>query len=255
MKQVLITTCGVVLTACSAYSDVKPKADVHLRVTDELPKPRIFNKGYSGVFSVTNTGEVAFTIVTDKEWSAETTRFYQEGTEEEQRAFENTHGMGSQLKEKERREVRGNYEFGIREYPETAKTLQPGESISFRCENFFILPAFGAPAGFYKAEMYLGHDTWVPVHIAPTLGTLYAIKHDSREPAGDFYYSQEGTNQYLYVKVDDKFKRVGEMKLKSTPRKEGKENTVTFETPDGETKKLTRDQAREVVREREQQNQ
>jgi len=77
----------------------------------------------------------------------------------------------------------------------------------------------GVSSGIYKAEAYLGHDTWVPVHITPTLGTLLPIKHDSREPAGDFYYSQEGTNQYLYVKMDDKFKRAGEMSLGSRPEK------------------------------------
>ncbi|MCL2876882.1 MAG: hypothetical protein FWF12_11515, partial [Betaproteobacteria bacterium] len=75
-------------------------------------------------------------------------------------------------------------------------------------------------------------------------------------PIGDFYYSQMGTNQYLYVKTDDgKFKQASEMKLGSRPEKEKGDDTVTFVSPDDETKKLTRDQARQIVHEREQQNQ
>ncbi|MCL1921614.1 MAG: hypothetical protein FWG50_11195 [Kiritimatiellaeota bacterium] len=247
MKQVLITVCGIALTVFNAHSEVKPKADVYLRVTDELPKWSGREDGYNGIFSVTNTGEVAFTIITDEDWSAETTWFYQDGNEEEL-------GREKQWKKQGREYALADYRFCIKNN-EANKTLQSGESVSFKCKKFFILPTLGEPGGFFKAEMYLGDDTWVPVHITPTLGTLLAIRHDSREPAGAFYYSQEGTNQYLYAKEGEKFKRVAEMKLKSTPLKESKEDTVTFVSPDGKTKKLTREQAAEIIREREQQNQ
>jgi len=169
--------------------------------------------------------------------------------------LEDEHWGGKRRKEQERKEVANFYYIAIEKYPECVKTLQPGENVTFESKFCFPVP-FGTSGDLYKAEMYLGHDMWVPVHITPTLGTLYAIKHDSREPAGDFYYSREGTNQYLYLKTEDgKFKRAGEMRLGSKPEKDKKEDTVTFVSPDGTTKRLTRDQARQIVNEREQKNQ
>ena len=144
------------------------------------------------------------------------------------------------------------YEGVVEKYPDSVKVLQPGESVSFEYKDIrFIVPLGVHLAGIYKAEMYLGNDTWIPVHITPTLYTLYTVANNPK----DFFYSKEGTNQYLYIKTDGKFKRVGEMKLGSRPEKEKDEEAVTFESPDGVKKKLTRDQARQIIREREQQNQ
>ena len=44
------------------------------------------------------------------------------------------------------------------------------------------------------------------------------------------------------------------MVVDSTPKKEKGEDTVTFVSPDGKLKRLTREQAAEIIREREQQN-
>jgi len=249
----MIMLCGIISLALASYAQPKLNADAHFKITDNLPK---YGGGwwYNGVLSVTNTGEGTFVIVTDKEWAGETIRFYQVGTKEEQQALENTHGWGREIRTQERKEALDGFYISV-EKNKAMTTLQPGESVSFECRGCFKLQ-HGAPGGFYKAEMYLGHDTWVPVHITPTLGTLYAVAWGKDgKPTGDFYYSQEGTNQYLYVKVDDKFKRAGEMRLGSKPVKEKAEDAVTFESPDGTTKKLTRDQARQIVNEREQQNQ
>jgi len=241
-----IMLCGVLLAVPGLCADPKPQADVHLTITDDLPRLGVGVK-YNGIFSITNTGSVAFSVVTNKEWSTETTRFYQDGNVEAHR------GAAEEWKNRHRREVTDTRHFVMGRHPEDVKTLQPGESVTFEsiCA-FYAVP--GLPSGNYKAEMYLGENTWVPVRITPTLGTLFPVTYNGK-PTGDFYYSQEGTNQYLYVKTEEgKFKRVGEMKLGSKPLKEKTEDTVTFVSPDGATKKLTRDQAREIIREREQQN-
>jgi len=244
--------CVNLLTVFSLCAGPKPKADAHLRITGDLPKLKITpTLYYDGVFSITNTGDVAFVIVTDKDWSGETTRFYEEGDEEQQR-LEDEFGRGTQRREEERREVTDFYHHVIEKYPELVKTLQPGESSTFESKFVFRLP-FNTPAGIYKAEMFLGGNTWIPVNITPTLGMLFPIERDKKGmPAGTFYYSQEGTNQYLYVKEGDKFKRASEMKLKSRPEKDDKDGAVTFDTPDGSKKRLTQEQARQVIHEREQ---
>ena len=254
MKKVCIAICVIKLTVFNLYPEPKPKADVHFRVTDNLPTLRTgMAHLYNGILSVTNTGEIAFVVVVDEEWSGETIRFYQEGTEEQELDFENTHGGGwKQRREQERNEVLSDYYFCLEDNKAT-KTLQSGESITLACKCIFRV-ALGAPAGVYKAEMYLGHDTWVSVHITPTLGTLYAVEATKDgKSTGHFYYSQEGTNQYLYVRDGEGFRRVAEMRLKSKPVKEGSEDMVVFESPDGKKTKLTSEQARAIARERGQQ--
>ena len=252
MKQVVSVVCGIMLTAFNLYSEAQPKADAYFRVTDELPKYKDWG-WYNGILSVTNTGGIAFAVVTDRGWSGEAVRFYQEGDEKQQRV-EEERGRVRQRREQERAWALDAYNISIEKYPETVKTLQPGESVSFECKVVFQLP-FDVPGGVYKAEMYLGHDTWVSVHITPTLGTLYALEWGKDgKPTGNFYYYQAGTNQYLYVKVEEKFKRVAELKLDSRPEKKKDEETVTFQSPDGTRKTLTREQAAEIIREREQQN-
>ena len=252
MKRMMIL-CGMVLSTLNLYSEPKPKAEAHFRVTDDLPKfptsPVIW---WNGIFTVTNTGEVAFVVVTDKEWSGETIRFYLEGTEEQQ-LVEEARGNAKQRRDTERKEALDA--FYICEKQNKAMTiLQPSESISFECRCIFRRP-FGAPGGFYKAEMYLGRDTWGPVHITPMLGVLHpTVWGKDGKPTGDFYYSRMGTNKYLYVKMEDKFKRVGEIKLNSTPLKEEGEDAVTFELPNGAKRKLTLEQAQKIVRDREQQD-
>ena len=249
----MIMLYGIISLVFALCAEPKRNADAYFKATDNVPK---YGGGgwYNGILSVTNTGEVAFSVVTDREWAGETIRFYQEGTKEEPRAFENTHGWGREIRAQERKEALDGFDIWLGKN-KAVTTLQPSESVSFECRGCFKLQ-HGAPGGFYKAEMYLGHNTWVPVHITPTLGTLYAVAFEKGAPIGDFYYSQMGTNQYLYVKTDDgKFKQASEMKLGSRPEKLKDEDAVTFVSPDGATKKLTRDQARQVVREREQENQ
>jgi len=250
----MVMLCGIMLAMLNLSANPKPKAEAHFRVTEDLPK--LLTGAvlwYDGIFSVTNTGDIAFVVVTDKEWSGETILFYREGTEEQQR-LEDEYRGGKRWREQMRKAAIDDFYICV-EKNKAMTTLQPGESISFECRCVFK-HQLGAPASLHKAEMYLGHDTWVPVHITSILGVLHptAWGKDGKA-AGDFYYSKMGTNQYLYVKVDDKFKRVGEMKLGARPEKEKDEDAVTFVSPDGATKKLTRDQARQIVHEREQQNQ
>jgi len=251
----LLATSAIVSLAFFLCAENRPSADVHLRVTSSLPIPP--QEGCSGIFTVTNTGTVAFAIVTDKDGSAETTRFYRESDEEHQRV-EEERGYGKERKEKERREVKSTYYWGIEKYPETVKTLQPGESVSFECKGFyFTLPSLVLGwADIYKAEMYLGYDTWTPITISPPIGYIRNVEERESGKDNVFVFAREGTNQFLYLKLEDsKFKRVGEMKLGAKPQKEQDEDAVTFVSPDGETKKLTRDQARQIIREREQENQ
>ena len=250
MKE-LLTMSIIVSLVCCLYAENKPKADVYLSVTGDFPKFETSTK-YSGFFSVTNIGEVAFTVVTHEEWSSETTWFYQEGTEEQER-ISVYHG-GKTQKEQDRAWVMSAYNIGIERYPETVKTLRPGESITFACRDFVFLCHFGAFGGIYKAEMYVGNDTWLPVHITPSLGNFIPVFNNERK-LGDFYYSQEGTNQYLYIKTDGEFKRVSEMKLGLSPVQEG-EDAVKFISPSGDFwQKLNRTQAKQIIHEREQQNQ
>ena len=248
MKGILIITCGAMLTVASLHSEPQPKVAAHLRITDYLlMRDSCFE--YNGMFSITNTGNVAVTLVTGGEWLCETVRFYQEATDEEWQRKEDALGRGKERKQNERTIVKDTYDWCL-EKGNPHKTLQPGESVSFECPYIaFVLP-FSTPGGVYKAEIYLGNDTWAPVHITPVLGNTRSISN-----SGDFFYIKESTNQYLHVKIGNNLKRVGEIRLGSRPEKEKDEEAVTFESPDGEKKKLTHDQARQIIREREQQNQ
>ena len=252
MKKLLLM-CAVVEATFCLCAETKPNASVHLLVTSRLPiRPQ---EGCSGILSVTNTGMVAFSIVTAKGWSGETMLFYRGGTEEQERLQDENWG-GKQWKKQAREQVKNDYYFGIEKYSETVKTLQPGEGISFESNDFyFTFSRTSSYTELYKAEMYLGHDTWVPVTISPPIGYIKHIDFSESGKDNVFVFAQEGTNQFLYLKMGEEFKRVGEIKLDSKPKKEEREDAVTFELPDGTTKKLTRDQARQIVREREQQNQ
>lgn len=229
----VLLPCVVVSLAFCVYAEQKPNASASLRVTNRLPiAPQ---EGCCGIFTVKNTGGTAFKVVTDKEWTSVATRFYRVGTEEEQR-LEEEHWGGKQRREQERAETANDYYFCIEKNKET-KTLQPGESISFECKSFYFTCSFSSPySEIYKAEMYLGEDTWIPVTISPPIGFIRHI--DSMESGKNnvFVYAREGTNQFLYFKTGDEFKRVSEMKLKSRPEKGDTDDTVTFELPDGTQK-------------------
>ena len=244
MRQVIVIL-GILSAGVNLYSEPKPKAEGHLRIIDDLPQLKRNNTaGYRGIISITNTGEIAFAVITDEEWS-EAIRFYQEGDEETQRLFDEFRG-GNRRRENDRQFARRVYEGVVEKYPDSTKILQPGKGISFEYKNIVFGVPYGTPAGVYKAEVYIGYDTWVPVHITPTLYTLFAVANNPE----DFFFAKEGTNQWLYVKTDDgKFKRVSEMKPGSKPEKEKDENTVTFELPDGTKKQLTREQARQIINE------
>jgi hypothetical protein len=163
--------------------------------------------------------------------------------------MEDEFGGARQWKENERVNVAANYHFCIdQKKPHTV--LKPGEGITFKCKNFNFNYRFSAPIDIYKAEMYLGDDTWGPVTITPTLGTLFAVPVNNGKVDGDFYYSKEGANQYLYFKDGGRFKRVGEMKLGSKPRQE--QGAVLFDSPDGIRKKFSHAEARQAVRDSEQ---
>jgi len=246
----LMPMCAIVSVALCVCAEQKPNASVSLNVTSRLPISP--SEGCSGIFTVKNTGEVPFVVVTDAEWSAVAIWFYREGNEEQQR-IEEKRGYMKQWKERGRAEVASNYKSCIAKNKAT-KVLQPSESITFYCNKFYFDGMPSTPSTIYKAEMYLGNDTWIPVTISPPIGFIRYV--DSKEWNKDnvFVYALEGTNQYLYVKAGDEFKRVGEMKLDSTPKREREENAVTFELPDGTRKKLTHTEARQIIQEREQQN-
>ena len=257
MKRMLVAMCGIAVTMINAYSEPTPKADVYVRITDDLPKLQTeVMLWWHGLLSITNTGEVAFIVVADERCVGRTIFFYHESDNEViQRNYDAAHGgQGKRWREEERKEVSEDYYDDIEKKIATA-TLQPGESIVLKCKFYFRRP-LDAPTGIFKGEMYLGQDTWVPVRsITPTPSVLGPVDWDRGKPTGDFYYAKEGTNQYLYVKMDDgKFKRAGEMKVGSQPRKEREENAVTFESPDGTRKKLTHTEAKQIIQEREQQN-
>ena len=240
MKKTVIIMFGSVAIGFGMCAEPKPKADVHLRITSDLPQLGISAR-HNGIFSVTNTGEIAFTVVTGGEWAFSTIRFYEEGGEAWQQDYHKS-GKGKQREMDEREEAIASIAFCLeRGYPN--KILLPGESVSFKLANFSFPTPPGEPRGLYKAEMYLGHDTWVPVHITPTIYPLEVVAGSK-----EFFYSKEGTNQWLYVKTDDdKFKRVSKMKFDSRPLR--KDDTVTFEALDGTKKKLTREQARQIINE------
>ena len=255
MKKMIML--GILSMAFSLNAESKPKADINVRITDDLPKLRTgVMLYYNGILSITNTGETAFVVVTDERCVGGTIFFYQESENEmEQRNYEAAHGgQGKREKEEARKEV-SDYYYSCFKEKITVKTLQPGENIALKCK-FYFWRSPDAPSGIYKGEMYLGQDTWAPVRsITPTPSVLGSVDWDKGKPTGDFYYAKEGTNQYLYVKMDDgKFKRTGEMKVGSRPQKEKEENAVTFESPDGTRKKLTHTEARQIIQEREQQN-
>lgn len=232
----------LLMTTFCIVAKEKPRADVFLRVTSDLPKWSS-DTGYSGYFSVTNTGTVPFVIITDEEWSGEVTWFYREG-DGEQQLMEDLLGGATKWKEEERAKIADNYYFSIdRKKPHTI--LKPREGITFYCKTFYFNYRFSAPIDIYKAEMFLGSDTWVPVHITPTLGTLFAVSYKKGKPDGDFYYSKEGTNQYLYLKDDNKFKRIGQIKIGSKPKII--EDGVVFNSPDGSTNEITRTAALQII--------
>ena len=240
----LLSMCTTVVFVFCGHAENKPNASVHLRITSRLPIAP--EEGCSGVFTVKNTGDMPFKVLTAKGWSGETTRFYRGGNEEQQQE-EDEFRRGKERRKSEREEVASNYDWGIEEYPETVKTLQPNETVSFECNKFYFTVSFSSPySELYKAEMYLGDDVWVPVEISPPIGYIRHV--DLRDAGKDnvFVYAQEGTNQYLYVKTGDEFKRVSEMKLGAKPQKEKEENAVTFELPDGTKKKLTVTEARQL---------
>ena len=247
----LFVIIGITASVLNALSDPTLKADAYLKITDDLPKwdPR---DSYSGILSVTNTGEVAFTVVTGGEWYSEAIRFYQEGDERQQQVEEKS-GRAKQRREQERTEVMSTYDWCL-EKGNPRKTLQPGEGISFECVHIIFSLPFSTPGGIYKAEMYLGDDTWSPVHITPAPHSAFPVSFNKDGTPKDFFYSKNGTSQWLYVKENNgKLKRVSKIKPDSTPMTEG-DDAVTFESSDGTKKKLTRDQARQIIREREQQN-
>jgi len=79
MKKVFVLN-GIMLAMLNLQANPKNQADVHVRITDDLPKLKTeLMLWYHGVFSVTNTGEIPFKVFTGKGWSGETSRFYQEG--------------------------------------------------------------------------------------------------------------------------------------------------------------------------------
>ena len=249
MKKLLLACITVSLTFCLC-AEQKPNASVDLLVTSRLPI--LPQEGCSGIFTVKNIGTIAFDVFTGKECSAETTRFYRDSDDERQRAEDETL-RGKQRKKDERKEVTNAYYAVVEMYPEQVRTLQPGESITFESENFYFTLASSGWADIYKAEMYLGHDTWAPVTISPPIGYIRNVDLRESGKSNVFVFAREGTNQYLYVETDDgKFKRVGEMKLGSRPEKTGSD-AVAFESPDGVKRTLTREQARQSIHEREQQ--
>lgn len=242
----VLLSCIIVSLAFCSCAEQKPNASVSLRITSRLPiAPQ---EGCSGIFTVKNTGGVTFKVVTDKEWSSVTTRFYRGGDETEQR-LEDEHWRGRQRREQERAEVASDYYFCIGQNKET-KTLQPSESISFECKSFYFTCSFSSPySEMYKAEMYLGKETWVPVAISPAIGFIRHVDLTESGKDNVLVYAREGTNQFLYLKTGEKFKRVAEMKLGVKPKY--KEGVVSFISPDGSTNEITRTDALKIIKKRE----
>jgi len=245
-----ITMCVAALVAFYVCAEQKPNASVSLCVTSRLP---IFpGEGCSGVFTVKNTGEVPFVVVSDEEWSAVAIWFYREGNEEQQR-IEEKRGYMKQWKERGRAAVASDYKSCIAKNKAT-NVLQPNESITFNCKKFYFDGMPGTPSTFYKAEMYLGNDTWVPVEISPPIGYVRHVSLRESRKDNVFVYAQEGTNQFLYLLTNGEFERISEMKLGSQPEKWG-EDAVMFDTPTGVKKRLTLAEAKQAAQQREQQNQ
>ena len=249
MKKLLLACVTVSLTFC-LYAEQVPSASVDLRITSRLPI--LPQEGCSGVFTVKNIGTVTFDVFTGKEWSAETTRFYRDNDDARQRVEDET-VQGKQRRKDERKEVAIAYYTAVKMYPEQVRTLRPEESVTFESENFYFTLATSGWADIYKAEMYLGRDTWVPVTISPAIGYVRHVDLTESGKNNVFVFAREGTNQYLYIEADNgNFDRVGEMKLGNKPKKD-REGAVTFDTTDGTKEKLTRERARQIIHEREQQ--
>ena len=183
----------------------------------------------SGIFAVTNTGHVPFFVITDTNRVGNMVRFYTSYEGERQRIEDDRWNMDRHIRERET--VLGDYHFWLNKKRVRSETLQPGETVTIECP-FFVFEDSGMSGGdTCKAEMYLGRDTWVQVCITPPVGLLLPTTHLNQNIDGEFYYAKEGTNQYLYLKTGGKFKRVGDMKLDSTPKQKG--DTVTFTSPEG----------------------
>jgi len=143
------------------------------------------------------------------------------------------------------------------------RTIEPGQTYTWGCTSEFpdsmifdsllhwingtCISAKTNQVNIY-AQVLVRPNQWVYSN-TNTLYTLFpAYTHDGK--AACFYYSKETTNQYLYVKTSEgKFKLVNEMKFDTRPEKEKDEDAVTFELPDGTKKKLTFEQARQIINE------
>lgn len=235
---------GAVLMVLRVCAEQKPKADVFLRVTSELP---MFCTGHcSGIFTVTNTGHVPFVVITDTNRVGNMVRFYRSYEGERQRIEDEHWNISRNIRERE--VVLSDYHFWLNKKVKS-KTLQPGETVMIECP-FFVFEDSGMSGGdICKAEMILGSDTWVPVCITPPVGFFLPANHLNQNIDGEFYYAKEGTNLYLYLKTDGKFKRTGEMKLDSKPKQQG--DVVTFTSPEGVQKQLNLMDAVQAIRRRE----
>jgi hypothetical protein len=169
--------------------------------------------------------------------------FYREYEGEQQRIEEQ---LDRNRKNREREEVLRDYRVWLEKMVKT-KTIQPGESMTIE-SPFFDFD--GGCGDTYKAEIYLGNDTWVQICITPPIGYLKQVDLGIQNGDNAFWYAKEGANQHLYLKMDGEFKRVCEIKRDTKPKHEG--DTVTFTSPEGVQKRIKLVDAKQTIHAREQ---
>lgn len=244
MKRILVSL-GCVLVVCLASAQ-KPQADVLLKIDKEKMSFSTADT-YRGVFTITNKGEVPFSVITNVSnmglaGIADMVYFYRDYDGERKR-WEDERG-GGQIKDQQRRQVVENYHIMLKNGVKS-RLLRPCESVTVECPEFcFEGLLYG---DVFKAEMYLGDGTWAAVCIEPAIGLMKPLVRGKGGREDAFYYSKEGTNQYLYVKKSDGFKRICEIKLDSKPKQD--KDVVIFESVDGVTNRLSRDAAERIIRE------
>jgi len=227
----------LIVPIMSALAEMGLKANATLLITNSLP---ILPNGYcSGIFTITNTGTIPFTIVTNLTRADMPIYFRREYKKEQEDAEDRFRG-GDQRKTQQKLQLVEYYNV-ITNNSGATVVLLPTECVVIPIPYF----TFEGDGELYKSEFYIGSNTWIPVSITPPIGHAkrIGIKNDN------FYYATEGTNQYLYFKEDKKFTRIGGMKMGTKPKLTG--DSVVFNSADNATQKITRSTALQIIQEHE----
>ena len=216
----------------SVFAETRLNADAMLLITNSLP---ILPSGHcSGILTITNTGTMPFMVVTNLNRADMPIYFRKEFTRGQEDADDHFRG-GEQRKLQQKFQLIEYYTELIK--TDAARSLLPNEHVTIPVPYF----TFEGDGEIYKSELYIGNGTWVSVNITPAIGHAKRVVGQNNS----FWYSKEGTNQYLYLKDGNQFKRIGEMKTGTKPK--ATEDGVIFYLPDGSTHQVTRATAMQII--------